>query len=93
VIRGADHGETGSLFARFNSLIADFGSLFVRFLSLFGRLGNLRSDITQYQPLRGPQPVAGRAEIGVFRSIIPLTREGGTRIRRSSARLPNGARA
>jgi hypothetical protein len=36
---------------RFNSLIVDFVSLFAGFISLFGRVGNLLSEVAQYQGL------------------------------------------
>ena len=40
-----------SVLGRFNSLIVDFVSLFAGFISLFGRVGNLPSEVSQYQRL------------------------------------------
>jgi hypothetical protein len=42
---------------RFNSLIVGFVSLLVGLISLFGRVGNFRSDISQYQGLDGTDSV------------------------------------
>jgi hypothetical protein len=53
-----------SVFGRFISQIVDFIFLFVRFISLFGRVGNLHSDVSQYQCLAGMGRVARPPGIG-----------------------------
>ena len=53
-----------SVFSRFISQIVDFIFLFVRFISLFGRVGNLHSNVSQYQCLAGMGRVARPPGIG-----------------------------